>query len=121
MKELTLKTDLQTKQSSGLSILVNNHFGNSLAVLNLFLVALHYTGIIRWVDLPILISITTVINFPSYLMADALSEIFLMIFSPDGKMIQSYFTFYLLVSSVCIYFQWNLIGHIIEKKRKSIK
>lgn len=113
-----MKTDLQSKQKSKIAALINNPFGNSLAVLHLFVVALQYTGVISWLGLSVITSISLIINFPSYLITSFLSEIFLAFFSPNGKMIESYFTFYLLISSICIYLQWSLIGYAIEKRRK---
>lgn len=94
-----------------------NRLGNALALINLFLIALHASGTSEWLGLTNLIRLSFLLSVPSRIASAVLFN----------ERLVSYWSFsssltkYSLITLVFIYFQWVTIGWLAQKISRAVQ
>jgi len=96
---------------------IANRLGNVLACINLFLVAMHASGLSEWLGLTNLVRVSFLVSVPSRLVSAIVFNERLIPYWSSPSLLPKY-TF---ISLVLIYFQWVSIGWMTQKISRTIR
>jgi len=99
------------------SEVIANRLGNVLACINLFLVAMHASGLSEWLGLTNLVRVSFLVSVPSRLVSAIVFNERLIPYWSSPSLLSKY-TF---ISLVLIYFQWVSIGWMTQKISRTIR